>query len=160
MGLIALLAFVFIEDIRDYFQIRWTAFWMEREARIALKESTPKEYLGIVSKSVWIDIGGQRELTRTNARQSTFDRWIWIDPPCKNCVFDLPGAVILDRGHGEYHGTAQPRFESQSIGAAILINRIGVSAVCRRENKIFGGGCRSIVAVAIGFIEAPILSIE
>lgn len=151
----AFAASLMFENVRDFFEIRWTAFRLEREARSTLKDQASMDYVGIVSESVWIDVGGQRELTRTNTEQSTFDRWVWVEAGCKNCILDISNAVILDRGHGEYHGTAQPVFESRSVGAAILIEKIGFSAECRRENKVFGGGCRSIVAAAVGYVEIP-----
>ncbi len=151
----AIVGFSFIEDVRDYVEIRWTAYMLRWDARIALNEQTDLNYRGIVTIAVWVDEGGQRTLTRTNDAQSTFTKWKSTTAPCAGCILDVANAVILSDGHGEFHGARKPRFENRNFGAAVVIDEVSLGAACRRENKIAGGGCRSIAAMAVGYVELP-----
>lgn len=140
--------------IWDSIQIQLLASRQEREAYDRLEKLHGAKYRGIITDSVWVDVGGLKDLSFPSRSESTFKKQRTVSAPCSNCAFDAGNAVIIDSGFGRNHFSGGRIDIITSMGGfSNYVGQVMFSAVCERERKIFGGGCRSVVSIAIGYGE-------
>ena len=136
----------------DIIQIKFTALRQEQEAQDLLEKAHGSKYRGIITDSIWVDVGGLKDLSFPSRLESTFRKEKPISVPCSQCAFDAGNAVVISSGFGRRHFAGERRDIITSIdGFSNYVSQVLFSAVCERERRIFGGGCRSVVSVAIGY---------